>query len=418
MNNMQVDLIISGAGPSGIFAAIQTAITGIEKYGEKFKIIILEKNSKPAKKLLISGSGQCNLTHSGDIADFFDHYGNNSEFLLSALYSYNNQALMNFFKKRDIKFRKAKGGKIFPASNKAEDILNVLLTECKNNGIQIIYNSPVKKVKYNHENKNFKIQTPQKTYQSRSFLIATGGKSFPKTGSSGDGYKFAADLGHTIIEPKPALAPVIIKNYEFKMLSGISLRKKELSLWRDNKLIKKWKGDLLLTHRGLSGPAIINYSRYIRAGDFLKVKLLNYNRNELEKDLLKKIKREGKLNLINLLIRYPIAQRLIEKILKLANIEPKQKAAHLTKSERRKIIDLFLELEFEIKNLANFNQSMVTKGGIDLKEINPGTMESYLIDNLFAVGEVLNIDGDTGGYNLQAAFSTAYLAAQKIANNL
>jgi hypothetical protein len=408
---MKADLIILGAGPAGLFAAIQAA-----KNNENKKILILEKNSSAGKKLLISGSGQCNLTHSGDISQFFDHYGENYNFLMGPLYTFDNQKLMQFFKDRGIKFRKARGGKIFPESNQASDILDILIKESKTRKIEIIYNTAVKEVK--HKDGIFSVKSAAKVYKSKYFLLAAGGKSFPKTGSTGDGFKIAKNLGHKIIEPRPALAPVVIKDYQFKMLSGISLRNKEISLWRDDQLLKSWSGDLLLTHRGLSGPGIINYSRYMKKGDFLKIKLLKYSEEELEKNLLKRIEREGKLNLLNLLIKYPLAQRLIEKILEIADIDGSQNAAHLRKDQRKEIIELFSSLKFEIKSLADFNQSMVTKGGIDLKEINPQTMESRIINNFFAAGEVLDIDGDTGGYNLQAAFSTAFLAGTELKKRL
>lgn len=410
---MKVDLIIAGAGPAGLFAAIQAAEDNKNK-----DILILEKNHSAGKKLLISGSGQCNLTHAGNIANFFNHYGDNFNFLLGPLYTFDNKMLMNFFKHRGIKFRKARGGKIFPASNKATDILDVLLKECNKKNIKIKYNTAVKNVSYNENLNHFEIKTTNRNYLSSYFLLATGGKSFPKTGSTGAGFKIAADLGHQIIDPRPALAPVIIKNYQFKSLSGISLRNKKISLYRNNNLLRSWKDDLLLTHRGLSGPGIINYSRYIKSGDIIKIKLLNYNKEELEKNLIKKIEREGKLNLLNLLINYPLAQRLIEKILKMSEIDGSINAAHLNKKERKEIIEHFSSLEFEVKELAGFHQSMVTKGGIDLKEINPQNMESRIINNFFAAGEVLNIDGDTGGYNLQAAFSTAYLAGIEISERL
>ncbi|CCU77937.1 NAD(FAD)-utilizing dehydrogenases [Halanaerobium saccharolyticum subsp. saccharolyticum DSM 6643] len=404
---MKADLIVAGAGPAGLFAAIQAA-----KNHQNKDIIILEKNSSAGKKLLISGSGQCNLTHAGDISLFFDHYGENYTFLMGPLYTFDNQQLMRFFENRGIEFRKARGGKIFPKSNKASDILNVLLKEAKSKNIKIIYDTTIKKV--NYTNKLFEIKSENEVYKSKYFLLATGGKSFPKTGSTGDGFKIAKNLGHKIVDPRPALAPVVIKNYQFKMLSGISLRNKRISLWRDGQLLKSWSDDLLLTHRGLSGPGIINYSRYMKKGDLLKIKLLKYSQEELEKNLLKRIEREGRLNLLNLLIKYPLAQRLIEKILEIANIDGSQNAAHLRKDQRREITELFSSLEFEIKSLADFNQSMVTKGGIDLNEINPQTMESKIINNLFAAGEILDIDGDTGGYNLQAAFSTSYLAGNSI----
>lgn len=408
---MKADLIIIGAGPAGLFSAIQAAKNNKDK-----KILILEKNSSPGKKLLISGSGQCNLTHGGDISLFFDHYGENYNFLMGPLYNFDNKKLMYFFKKRGIQFREARGGKIFPQSNKASDILKILLKEIETKKIDIVYNTHVEKI----ENKKrlFNIKSTDKIYKSEYIVIATGGKSFPKTGSTGDGFQIAKKLKHNIIEPQPALAPVIIKDYKFKMLSGISLRNKEISLWRKKQLLKSWNDDLLLTHRGLSGPGIINYSRYMKKGDLIKIKLLKYNKEELEKNLLKKIEREGRLNLLNLLIKYPLAQRLIEKILEIASIDGSQNAAHLKKKERREIIELFSSLKFKIKNLANFNQSMVTKGGIDLNEINPQNMESRIIKNLFAVGEVLDVDGDTGGYNLQAAFSTGFSAGVELRKRL
>ncbi|OEG63202.1 MAG: NAD(FAD)-utilizing dehydrogenase [Halanaerobium sp. MDAL1] len=408
---MKADLIIAGAGPAGLFAAVQAAANNKYK-----KILILEKNSSAGKKLLISGSGQCNLTHGGDISQFFDHYGENYNFLMGALYTFDNQKLMQFFEDRGIKFREVRGGKIFPESNQASDILNVLFKKNKNRNIDIIYNSEVRRVK--QQNEYFEVQTAAETYISNYFLLTVGGKSFPKTGSTGDGFQIARSLGHKIIEPRPALAPVVIKNYKFKMLSGISLRDKEISLWRNNELLKSWKDDLLLTHQGLSGPGIINYSRYMEKGDIIKIKLLNYSKEELENNLIKKIEREGRLNLLNLLIKYPLAQRLIEKILDIADIDGSQNAAHLRKEERREIIDLFSSLEFKIKSLADFNRSMVTKGGIDLSEINPQTMESRITNNLFAAGEVLDIDGDTGGYNLQAAFATAFMAGSELAKRL
>jgi hypothetical protein len=335
---------------------------------------------------------------------------------MGPLYTFDNQKLMGFFKDRGIKFRKARGGKIFPESNQASDILNVLLEEVKVRGIKIIYNTAVEKV--GQKNGLFEIKSSNQIYKSKYFLLAAGGKSFPKTGSTGEGFQIAKSLGHNIIEPRPALAPVVIKDYQFKMLSGISLRNKEISLWRDGSLLKSWSADLLLTHRGLSGPGIINYSRYMQKGDLIKINLLKYNKEELEKNLLKKIEREGRLNLLNLLIKYPLAQRLIEKILDIADIEGSQNAAHLRKEQRREIIELFSSLEFKIESLADFNQSMVTKGGIELSQINPQTLESRISSNFFAAGEVLDIDGNTGGYNLQAAFSTAFSAGTELAKRI
>ncbi|RQD72603.1 MAG: aminoacetone oxidase family FAD-binding enzyme, partial [Halanaerobium sp. MSAO_Bac5] len=237
---MKLDLIIIGAGPAGLFTAIKAA-------SPDKKILILEKNSTPAKKLLITGSGQCNLTQAGDINDFFKHYGEKENFLKGALYSFDNQALLNFFRERGIEFETREKSKIFPASGKAKDILEVLLKEINQLGIKIQYNQPVKTVDYNQNNNNFKVSTINKDYYSDFLVIATGGKSYPNTGSTGDGYRFAASLGHSIEKVKAALTPIKIKNYQYSELAGVSLRKVELSLWRNKNLIKRWSGDLLFT---------------------------------------------------------------------------------------------------------------------------------------------------------------------------
>ncbi|MCC3144841.1 NAD(P)/FAD-dependent oxidoreductase [Halanaerobium sp. Z-7514] len=405
---MKLDLIIIGAGPAGLFTAIEAA-------SPDKKILILEKNSTPAKKLLITGSGQCNLTQAGDINDFFKHYGEKENFLKGALYSFDNQALLNFFRERGIEFETREKSKIFPASGKAKDILEVLLKEINQLGIKIQYNQPVKTVDYNQNNNNFKVSTINKDYYSDFLVIATGGKSYPNTGSTGDGYRFAASLGHSIEKVKAALTPIKIKNYQYSELAGVSLRKVELSLWRNKNLIKRWSGDLLFTHQGLSGPAILNYSRYIISSDIIKIHLINAeNEAILDQRLIKLIKNNGSTLFKNLLKDLKLPARLSQKISRELGIDLNKKAAQITKEERKKLVKSLYALEFEVKSLGSFKKAMVSSGGINLQEIKPASMESKLKDKLFAVGEVLDIDGDTGGYNLQAAFSTAYLAGREI----
>lgn len=281
---MNADIIIIGAGPAGLFAAVQAS------RGNK-NIIILEKNSQAGKKLLITGSGQCNLTHTGEVRDFLDHYGDNTDknFLRSLLYSFSSRNLLEFFDSRGISFTCTDEGKYFPASLKAEDILNVLLAECRKNDIQIKYDSPAEDIFFCEDKDQFNIKTPIKEYSSRYLIIAAGGKSYPTTGSTGDGYKFARKLGHSINKPKPVLTPLYIENYQFAEIAGVSLKGREISLWRKGSLVKRWTGDLLFTHQGISGPGILNYSRYIEKGDIIKIKLLNYkDEAELDSLLVKK----------------------------------------------------------------------------------------------------------------------------------
>lgn len=405
---IKVDLTIIGAGPAGIF----TAINAVQN---NKNILILEKNSTAGKKLLITGSGKCNITHSGDIRDFFNHYGKNNKFLMSALYSFDNSRLLSYFNQHKLKFITNEQGKIFPESDKAADILEALLAECKVKKIKFNFNSAVEQVNYDKKKRVFIIETAENIYKSNYLVLATGGKSYPKTGSTGDGYEFARQLGHKIITPQPALTSLINKNKHLINLAGISLKNVEISLWRNNNFLQKWQDDILFTHQGLSGPAIINYSRYFKIGDQLKLNLVDFkNKTDFENDLLKKSQQYGSLNLKNLLKKYQLATRIITEILPMAQLNINKNSAHLSKMEAHKIAQLFCEFKVDISHLAGFNKAMITAGGIDLTEIDPGTMESKLCNKLFAVGEILNIDGDTGGYNLQAAFSTAYLAGQKL----
>jgi len=225
----------------------------------------------------------------------------------------------------------------------------------------------------------------------------------------------AAGFGHEIIEPRPALVSIYINNYRFKELAGISLNNVMISLWRDDRLVKKWPGDLLFTHKGLSGPGILNYSRYIEAGDLIKLRLVNFkNEARLDKKLIDLIDKKGQSLFKNLIKKLGIPERLGLKLIKLASISEDKQAAQLNRDERKRIGKLLFGLPLKVEKRAGFQEAMVTAGGISLKEINPGTMESELRPGLFAAGELLNIDGDTGGYNLQFAFSSGYLAGQEI----
>jgi hypothetical protein len=405
---MKKKVIIIGAGPAGLFTAVQAKT-------DNNQILILEKNSQAGKKLLMSGAGQCNLTHKGEIDDFLNHYGENNMFMISSLYQFDNQALLDFFRKRGIDFIKDDNGKFFPSTLRASDILNVLLNECRNINIEIKYNSAVNRVNFKKENNTFYVTTAESIYESDYLVIAAGGKSYPTTGSSGDGYKFAEELGHNIITPEPALTPVNIKNYSLSNLAGISLQNAELSLWRQNKVIKRWAGDILFTHSGLSGPAILNHSRYIKADDLIKINLLKVeNEAVLDKIFIKKLDENGNKLIKNVISEFLPPNRLLYAILDEIEINKNKKAAQLSKDERKKIVKILYSLTLKVDKTASFNQAMVTKGGIALSEIDPSTMESKLKPGLFAVGEVLDIDGDTGGYNLQAAFSTAYAAGKEI----
>ena len=409
---MKTDLIIIGGGPAGLFTAIQCKL--LSKNAKKINISILEKNPTVGKKLLMTGAGKCNLTQEGDIKDFLKHYGDNKNFIKTPLYQFNNKDLIHFFKIRGVNFVSTDKGKIFPESYKAGDILNILINESSKNGINVLCKEKVLDVKTSI-NKGFFIKTEKNNYNCRFLVLATGGLSYPVTGSSGDGYKFAHSLGHHIFKPSPALTPIYVENYTFSELAGITLRDINISLWRQQNLIKRWTGDILFTHEGLSGPGILNFSRYIIPSDIVKLQLIKReNESILREELIKKINNNGKLLFKNIVKDYPLPQRLINKILEIADISVNTKAAQLKKDKRNNITKLLYNLPLKVKRLGDFNEAMVTGGGIDLNEIHKKTMESRLVPNLFVIGELLDLDGDTGGYNLQAAFSTAFLAAKAI----
>ncbi|WP_058486760.1 BaiN/RdsA family NAD(P)/FAD-dependent oxidoreductase [Defluviitalea phaphyphila] len=400
------DVIIIGAGPSGLFAGISC-----KKSNEK--VLILEKNEQAGKKLLISGGGQCNITHNGDIREFFSHYGNNGKFIRYALSKFTNEDILKFLKEEGLNYIVNEEGKIYPHTKKAYDVLNVLLNKCKKLGINIYYHNKV--ISIEHKNELFKIITNNNIYFSKYLIIATGGKSYPKTGSEGDGFIFAKKLGHKVENVSPALTPLYIKNYPFSNLAGISLKDTNISIWRNEKKILSFHGDILFTHKGLSGPAILNNSRYIRKEDIIKINFIkNFNEEDFRNFFIEKLEINKRKTLKSLFRTFNIPKRLSEKLWEMSNSSNELQCANVGKKLRNKIIELLTAFPMEVERLGDFNIAMVTKGGVSLKEINPKTMESKKIKGLYFIGEVLDIDGDTGGYNIQAAFSSAAVAGQHI----
>lgn len=406
----QYDVIVIGAGPAGLFGAI-----GSQDESRSRKVLLLEKNPKPGKKLRISGAGQCNFTHSGDIKDFLSHYGENGKFLKRALYYFSNQDLLRFFEARGLDFVETPEGKIFPITMKAEDVLDVLLKECDKKGINILCNHRVESIAKDAD--IFRVYTGDREYSGKYVIIATGGMSYPSTGSTGDGYEWARSLGHSISKPIPALTPLYIKDHPFSELSGISFQGINISLWREGKKIKGWRGDVLITHRGLSGPGILNYSRYVLPGDIIRLNFVSIeNEEEFHREFINLLQKHGKSLVKNALKNIPIPERLIQKLMALSGISEKDQCAYLDKERRKRIAGLLYGFPFEVEKLGDFNIAMVTRGGVSLKEVNPNTMESRIVPGLFFAGEILDVDGDTGGYNIQAAFSTGWLAGTSISH--
>jgi predicted Rossmann fold flavoprotein len=402
----QFDVVVIGAGPAGLFCAIHAVCSNN-------RVLLLEKNPDPGKKLLLSGSGHCNITHDGDIRNFHARYGNHGKFLKAALFAFTNTDLIKFFGERGLPMVTEENGKIFPKTLRSDDVLAALLVESRERGIILHCGEAVTGIL--RVSDGFEISTTHGVYRALIVVIATGGASYPKSGSTGDGYHFAASMGQPVTEIGPALTPLLIRNFPFASLSGMSFPNMHFSLWRAKKKISDYMGDVLFTHLGLSGPGILDASREIRADDEIRLSFVGtLKREEFAADLRRRIQESKNWQIGTILAAYPIPERLNWKLLSLSGIPEDLKGNHFSSEQRVKLIANCTEFPLTVSAPGGFSVAMVTRGGVALENINPKTMESTIISSLYFVGEVLDIDGDTGGYNLQAAFSTAFLAGRSI----
>jgi len=402
------DYIVIGGGPGGIFSAIFAGSLGI-------KTAILEKKNKMGKKILIAGSGQCNITHTGNIKEFLTKYGEHGKFLRTALYKFSPKDLQDFFKKNGLELIPREDGKIFPITKRSIDVVNLLYNLCKKYNVDIYENCEVFSTSKDKE--KFNISTKLGEFKSDNLMISTGGITFPTTGSDGQGYKLAKSFGHKIIEPRPCLTPVFIKNYPYVELAGISFKNISISIYDKNKKIKESFGDILFTHKNISGPGILDNSRYMKRGYYISFNFLGISFPTYKEHFVTYSNNNGKNLVKTFLNTYKLPERFIKSILFEAQIPECMKVSNLNKKERDDLGKLLTEYKYEISKLGGIDVGMATTGGVDLKEINPKTMESKLIKKLYFAGEVLDIDGDTGGYNIQAAISTGILASRSINKN-
>ena len=404
-------VIVIGAGPAGMMAAITAA-------KNNNKVILLDGNEKVGKKLFITGKGRCNVTNSKDISEFFDFIPGNPHFLYSALYSYTNEDTINFFESQGIKLKNERGGRIFPASDKSSDIIKGLMKEINKNNIDLKLNSTVTNIKSN--NKIIEAVEVNNDYYIKGdhFIIATGGVSYPSTGSRGDGLRFSKSVGHNIIDLKPSLVPIELNDSWIKDVTGLNLKNIEISLFKDTvkKPVYKNQGEMLFTSYGLSGPIILKASRYIEkdANYSLLIDLkpaLTYDEldKRVQKDFKKYINKDFKNSLDELL-----PQKLIPIVISLSGIQENKKVNEITKEERKTLVNLIKGIKLSIKGLRPIAEAIVTSGGVDTLEIDPSTMKSKIIDNLSFAGEVIDVDAFTGGYNVQIALSTGYLAGSNL----
>lgn len=374
-------------------------------------IVIFEKNEKIGKKLFITGKGRCNITNDKDIGDFFDHIPTNHKFLYSSLYSFSNYNLVKLFNDSGLKTKVERGDRVFPQSDKSSDVIKHLKQMISQEKIDLKLNSQVDSVE-KVEN-GFQVIANKKKYDFDKLILATGGMSYPMTGSTGDGYGFAKKLSHNIVRPKPALCPILVGDDFIRTLAGISLINIQLNIKAGDRNISEF-GELLFTHRGISGPTVLRASSQINKYKKEDIKLsldlkpaLDYKKldNRLIRDLDKNPNKTITTILEGLLIR-----ALIPIVLERAGLDPQKKANQISKEDRRNLSEQIKDFSLTYQGLEEIKYAIVTSGGVDVDQIDPSTMESKLCPNLYFCGELIDVDALTGGYNLQIAFSTGHLA--------
>ena len=403
---MIYDVIIIGAGAAGLFTAAN--IRG-------GSVLLLEKNERAGIKLVISGGGKCNFTNMLETNDMIEHYFDKKYFVKPAIFNFSPNDLIKYFNKKKLKTVTDEEGRVFPESMSSVDVLNLILNQCIKNKVKIIYSSPV--ISIRKANNRFFIQSEKGFYESKYTVITTGGRSYPSTGSEGDGYRFAKAFGHKIINPEAALTPIKVKN-GFEKLSGITVKRKRISVYREGEKIAETTGDILFTHTGLSGPAVLNLSRMIKAGDIIVVSLTNFkNMESLLFDIKCKIAENGKKNMVNIIRLYDIPYKMARHVLKSSGVEYRERAGDMTRVEIRKVVENLFP-EYQVERKYGFKKAMLTRGGVTTNEINSHTMESKLVNGLYFAGEIIDVDGESGGYNLQFAFSSGKLVANDINRKL
>lgn len=403
------DVAVVGAGPAGMMAAGVAAESGA-------KVILIEKNKQLGKKLLLTGNGRCNITNAEfNLNELVKNY-NNGEFLFHVFSVFGPKEVIKFFSGLGIKTKIEIGKRVFPVNDDAEEVLEALNKYLAKNKVNILFDSEV--VSVGHRGKKInKLILKDREITAKKYILCTGGKSYSLTGSDGLGYKLAEKLGHTIIKPLPALSPIRVKEKWVKNLQGISLRDVKISVFQKEKKQFSEEGEFLFTHFGISGPAALNISA--KVGDLLEkgetkiyLDLLPLlNQEELGKKLEEILKRYPKKTVKNTLLNF-VPERLAEALSDIAGVDKNKIANSISKLERGIIVRALKNLEVTAENILGFDEAKVTRGGISLKEIDHKTMKSRIIDNLFFAGEIINVDGKTGGFNLQMCWSTGYIAGE------
>lgn len=402
-------VIIIGAGAAGLMAACSAGKCGHE-------VVLIEKNDRFGKKLAITGKGRCNVTNDSPVDELIKNVPVNGRFLYSAFNAFSAYDTMDFFENAGVKLKTERGNRVFPESDKAQDIVNALVSEMKKYNVKAIKDNVVRITTANGAASGVLLSDGKKISAER-VIVATGGLSYPTTGSTGDGYKFAKELGHTVTEIKPSLVPLVTEESFPSEMMGLSLKNVAVTLYENGK--KKYSdfGEMLFTHFGVSGPMILSASSHMKK-DVKSYKIeidLKPALDEaaLDKRILRDFEKYAKRDFINSLSDL-LPQKMIPVIVKLSGIDERKTVCEITKEERRNLCYILKHLTLNIKDFRPVSEAIITSGGIKISEINPSTMESKIIPGLFFAGEVIDVDAYTGGFNLQIAFSTGYMAGNNL----
>lgn len=408
-------VLIVGGGAAGMLASVFAARRGCEVH-------VFEKNEKLGKKLYITGKGRCNLTNACEMDALFDSVRTNARFLYSAFYGFTNQDAMNFFEEEGLALKTERGERVFPVSDKSADVLDTLRRSMRKAGVKVHLNNEVKEVLCcDGQATGIRLENGE-IVKGESVIVATGGLSYPSTGSTGDGYRFAKEAGHKVTDCLPALVPFNVWENFVKELQGLSLKNVEIAIYNGKKQVYREFGEMLFTHFGVSGPLILTASSYVgtlAARQELRMTLdlkPALTPEQLDQRILRDFDANPNKSFKNVIAGL-FPAKLTPVMIALSGINPDKKVHDISREERQNLVRLIKNLEMTITGLRDYREAIITKGGVSVKEINPSTMESRLIKGLYFIGEVLDLDAVTGGFNLQIAWSTAYAAGNAVGDS-
>lgn len=404
------NVAVIGGGAAGLMAAYAAAKNGNE-------VTLFEKNEKCGKKIYITGKGRCNLTHECSPEEFLTNVVNNPKFLTGAVYAFSPENCMRFFEEGGLKLKTERGARVFPVSDKASDVTKCLVNYCKKENVVFKYDEKILKINILNSTLS-DIISAKGTYSFDCVIVCTGGISYPATGSTGDGFRFAEETGHNIIPLKQGLCGLNLKGGFFKQLQGLTLKNVQLSVYYSDKLLRRFFGEMLFTHFGISGPIVLSASSIINRLDIGKIKLSvdmkpALTEEQLENRILRDFSEAQNKSISNCL-KSLLPSALIDEVLRRSGISADKKVNCITKDERRRLLTTVKNFDMLITSLRGFEEAIITSGGVDVTQINPKTMESKIVKGLYFCGEVLDVDAFTGGFNLQIAFSTGYAAGNSI----